>query len=55
VNFSVLKTINLEKYSSKLICIEILKDKDLNLIKKYFLKRNYKLIGKKQVSYFFSN
>jgi len=55
MDFSVLKTINLEKYSPKLICIEILKDKDLKLIEKYFLKRNYKLIGKRQVSYFFSN
>ena len=55
MDFNVLKTINLEKYSPKLICIEILKDKDLKLIEKYFLKRNYKFIGKRQVSYFFSN
>ena len=54
MDFKVLKTINLKKYSPKLICIEILKSKELIKVKNYFNKKNYKMIGKKNISYFFS-
>ena len=54
MDFKVLKTINLKKYSPKIICIEILKNKELIKVKKYFNEKNYKMIGKKNISYFFS-
>jgi len=51
---NVLFTINLKKYSPKLVCIEILNKKTFNKISKYFKKNKYKFLNKLGVSYFFS-
>ena len=53
-DYEVLKTINLNKYNPRLICIEILKkSKNKEKIFKYMKKYNFKFIKNCNISYFF--
>lgn len=53
-DYQVLKTIDLEKYQPKLICIEILeKSNDRENIFSYMKQNNYKIIKQCKISYFF--
>lgn len=53
-DYEVLKTINLNKYNPRLICIEILKkSKNKEKIFKYMQKYNFKFIKNCNISYFF--
>ena len=55
-DFEVLKTINLNKYSPKLICIEILdSSKNKDNIYNYMKKFRYEFIKQCNISYFFKN
>jgi hypothetical protein len=55
MDFKVLKTIDLNFYKPKLICIEILKKKDVAKIKKYLKINNYKFAKSLEPSYFFES
>jgi hypothetical protein len=54
MDLKVLKSINLNFYKPKLICIEVLNSKHLNDLKQYLKKFGYFLIKKLGPSYFFS-
>jgi len=61
-DFEVLKSLNFKRYKPKFICIEIWgknKDKEFNLhnnvIYKYLIKKNYKLVFNKRENYIFLN
>lgn len=53
LDYEVLKTINLNFYKPKLICIESLNKNNLIRIKKHLLKNNYFFIKRNITSYFF--
>ncbi len=53
IDYDILKTINLVFYQPKLICIEILENKEKNKIFKYLEENNYSFCKKLRVSYFF--
>ena len=53
MDFKVLKTIDLKFHKPKLICIEILKKKDVSKIKKYLKVNNYNFTRSLGPSYFF--
>ena len=53
VDFEVLKTINLNFYKPKLICIEVLEKKNFLKIKKYLIKFGYHFIKVLEPSHFF--
>jgi|TARA_B110001452_G_scaffold259844_1_gene256677 hypothetical protein len=53
LDFAVLKSINFKFYTPKLICVEILKKKNLEIIKSYLKKYNYFYAQKNTTSYFF--
>ena len=53
LDIKVLKSIKLNFYKPKLICIEVLNDKKFNLLKKYLNRYNYIYIKKMGPSYFF--
>ncbi len=53
LDFAVLKSINFKFYTPKLICVEILKKKNLEIIKRYLKKYNYFYAQKNTTSYFF--
>ena len=58
-DFEVLRSLNFKKYDPKYICIEIYSDKNVsfnikkNLIYKYLIKKNYKLLFNKRENYIF--
>ena len=58
-DLEVLKSLNFERYNPKYICIEIYSDKNKsfniknNLIYKYLMKKNYKLLLNKRENYIF--
>ena len=52
-DFKILKTINLKKYQPKLICLEILENKDKNLVYKYLKKNKYSILCVKKLSHIF--
>ena len=52
-DIKVLKSIKLNFYKPKLICIEILNSKKFHSLKKYLNKQNYVYIRKMGPSYFF--
>ena len=58
-DFEVLRSLNFKKYDPKYICIEIYGDKNVsfnvkkNLIYKYLIKKNYKLLFNKRENYIF--
>ena len=53
LDYVVLKSINFKFYTPKLICVEILKEKNLKRIQSYLKKFNYFYIKKCTTSYFF--
>jgi len=55
MDLKVLKSINLNFYEPKLICIEVLNSKQLDDLKKYLKKFGYTFIKKLGPSYFFSS
>jgi len=55
MDLKVLKSINLNFYEPKLICIEVLKPKHLDDLNKYLKKFGYTFIKKLGPSYFFSS
>ena len=55
MDLKVLKSINLNFYEPKLICIEVLNSKQLDDLKKYLKKFGYIFIKKLGPSYFFSS
>jgi FkbM family methyltransferase len=55
MDLKVLKSINLNYYEPKLICIEVLNSKQLDDLKKYLKKFGYTFIKKLGPSYFFSS
>ena len=53
IDYDILKKINLVFYQPKLVCIEILENKEKNKIFQYLEKNNYSFCKKLRVSYFF--